>query len=105
VREADGLARSSRNAYLSPVERAKAAVLFHALCAGEIAAESAGRSLRRVQEAMAKVTAAEPDFSVDYATAVNDASFSEEDPLPKPARLIIAGCLGPVRLMDNLRID
>ena len=105
VREADGLAHSSRNAYLSPVERAKAVVLFRALCAGEIAAESAGRSLRHVQEAMAKVTAAEAGFSLDYATAVSDASFSEEDPLPKPARLIIAGCLGPVRLIDNLRID
>ncbi|MCX6601126.1 MAG: pantoate--beta-alanine ligase [bacterium] len=105
VREADGLALSSRNAYLSPVQRAKATVLFRALCAGKEAVESTAHSLRRVQEAMAQVTAAEPDFSLDYATAVSDASFSEEDPLPKPARLIIAGCLGPVRLMDNLRID
>ena len=105
VREADGLALSSRNAYLSPVQRAKATVLFRALCAGGKAVESTAHSLRRVQEAMAQVAAAEPDFSLDYATAVSEASFSEEDPLPKPARLIIAGCLGPVRLIDNLRID
>jgi len=105
VREADGLACSSRNAYLSPAQRAKATVLYRALCAGKKAAESTGRSLRQVQEAMAKVVAAEPDFSPDYATAVSDATFSEEAPLPSRARLIIAGRLGPVRLIDNLRID
>lgn len=105
VREADGLALSSRNAYLSPAQRAKATVLYRALCAGKKAAENTRRSLRQVQEAMAKVVAAEADFAPDYATAVSDATFSEEDPLPPRARLIIAGRLGPVRLIDNLRID
>jgi pantoate--beta-alanine ligase len=105
VREADGLACSSRNAYLSPVQRAKSTVLFRALGAGKEAMERSARSLRRVQEAMMQVMAAEPDFSPDYATAVSDATFSEEDPIPVRARLIIAGRLGPVRLIDNLRIE
>jgi pantoate--beta-alanine ligase len=104
VRETDGVACSSRNAYLSPGQRAKATVLYRALCEGKRAAETSGGSLRRVQEAMQNVISTEREFAVDYATCVSDDTFSERDPISPRGRLIIAGRLGAVRLIDNLRI-
>jgi pantoate--beta-alanine ligase len=105
VREADGLACSSRNTCLNPEQRRKATVLFRALRAGENVLRKGDRSLQHVQNVMADVASGEADFTPDYATAVSEETFVEEDPLPEKTRLIIAGRLGPVRLIDNLRVD
>jgi len=104
VRESDGLACSSRNAYLDSGQRAKATVLYRALRSGEELVRKGNRSLHQVQKAMMQVASAEKSFAPDYATAVNDETFAEDDPLPVRARLIIAGRLGSVRLIDNLRL-
>ena len=86
VRDADGLALSSRNARLSPEERGAATVLYRALLSAQGAARAqASHPGRR----MADVVAGEPLVTLDYAEVVGD-------------RLLIAARVGDVRLIDNL---
>ena len=102
VRESDGLAMSSRNAYLSPGERARAAQLFAVLTEFKAALES-GAS-RREAEAAAR-TAAESGFDgVDYIEARCAETLAElpEGPVDRPARALGAVRLGETRLIDNL---
>jgi pantoate--beta-alanine ligase len=89
VREPDGLAMSSRNAYLSADERAAATVLYRALQAG--AADVANAKAR-----MAEVFASEPLAELDYAEVV------ETD---TETRLLVAARLGRTRLIDNLGVS
>jgi pantoate--beta-alanine ligase len=85
VREADGLAMSSRNVYLSPDERRAAAVLHRALQAG-------AADLDKARDVMAAVVASEPLAHLDYAEVI------ETD---NEYRLLIAARLGTTRLIDN----
>ena len=102
LREGDGLALSSRNRYLKQAEREKATVLFRALEAGAKVFAEGERSLRAIRSAMDEVIDEVPEFEPDYFTAVEDQSFEERDPVSDRSRLIIAGKLGSVRLIDNL---
>lgn len=105
LREADGLAMSSRNRYLKQAERAQATVLYQALTAGVTAFRSGARSLEAVRDAMRDVLQKVPEFAADYFTVVDAETFEETDPVSENVRLIIAGKLGSVRLIDNLRSD
>jgi len=93
VREDDGLALSSRNAYLSPAERAAAPVLYRALLAGRGLVEQGVGDSAVLGAAMAEVVAAEPLVTLDYAEAVPGAGAT---------RLYIAARVGSTRLIDNL---
>lgn len=107
VREADGLAMSSRNVYLSPTERESATVINRALRAGA-AMISAGESDPRVVEAhMASVVAAEPAAELDYAVVVDPDSLVELDALVSgtTVRLLMVARVGTPRLLDNLAVD
>ncbi len=106
VREADGLAMSSRNARLSPAERAAATVLDRALRTGATAV-TAGRcdpayEPGHVAALMAAVVRAEPLVTLDYAEAVDAATFEALATLAGDVRLVIAARVGSVRLIDNL---
>ena len=103
VREADGLALSSRNVRLSPAERQAAGVLARALAAGRAALAAGSRSGRSVARAMRDVVAGEPLVGLDYAVVVDADSLEElaEVSDPRSARLLIAARVGPVRLIDN----
>ncbi len=90
VRDPDGLALSSRNAYLSPEERARALALPRALQAGLQAYRDTGDPVATTEE----VLAAEPNLSVDYV-AVAD--------LDGPT-LAAAVRVGATRLIDNVRL-
>ncbi|MGI8685883.1 MAG: pantoate--beta-alanine ligase [Acidimicrobiales bacterium] len=94
VREVDGLALSSRNAYLSPAERAAAPVLYQALVAGRDLVEQGVTDLTNVGAAMAGVVAAEPAARLDYAEAVPGGDGK--------VRLYVAAHIGTTRLIDNL---
>jgi pantoate--beta-alanine ligase len=103
VREADGLALSSRNVRLAAGERAAATVLSRALAAGRAAVDAGERSGAAVARAMRAVVATEPLVGLDYAVAVDAITLEETGDLGDPAavRLLIAGQVGPVRLIDN----
>ena len=103
VREAGGLALSSRNARLAPAERAAATVLSRALTAGRAAVEGGQRSTAALRAVMAAVVGTEPLVELDYAAVVDAVSLVEQDTLADPARtrLLVAARVGPVRLIDN----
>lgn len=99
VREPDGLAVSSRNAYLSAEERPAATVLFRALRAAASAPTADAAELRSL---MAGTVAAEPLARLDYAEVAEAHTLEPVDRLDGPARLLIAAWVGPTRLIDNL---
>jgi pantoate--beta-alanine ligase len=99
VREPDGLALSSRNAYLSADERAKATTLYSALSAG---AGVSARGPAAVLETAGAVLAEEPALRVEYLE-LRDPEL-RADPTTGPARLLVAARLGPTRLIDNVPV-
>jgi pantoate--beta-alanine ligase len=103
VREADGLALSSRNVRLSPEERRAAAVLPRALSAAQAAVSEGLCSGSTVAQVMRDEVALEPLVQLDYAAAVEADSLAEVDVVSDPfsVRLLIAAAVGPVRLIDN----
>jgi pantoate--beta-alanine ligase len=102
VREPDGLALSSRNAYLSPEERAAAPVLHRALQAGVAAIAAGERAAAAVRATMRATLGAEPLAAVDYADVVDAATLATVDPLRGEVRLLVAARFGRARLIDNL---
>jgi pantoate--beta-alanine ligase len=108
MREADGLAMSSRNAYLSGEDRNAARVLYKALQAGRMAFEvHPGEEPSVVTRTMTDTVLAEPRARLDYAEARDPNSFMSLETLRAPALLVIAAKVGPARLIDNflLRAD
>ena len=101
VREADGLALSSRNRFLKAGEREMASVLHRTLLEGKRLFDGGVKGLGDLRKAMRQTAATVPEFELDYATAVGEDDFVESDPLKDETRLIIAGKLGSVRLIDN----
>lgn len=104
VREVDGLARSSRNVYLTDDERAAAPVLHRALVAGRSAIEAGERDPGVVEVVMAEVLADEPLVAPDYVVAVDAQSLRRPEVLHGEVRLLVAARLGKPRLLDNLGI-
>jgi pantoate--beta-alanine ligase len=102
IRDVDGLALSSRNAYLAPGERRGATVLSRALVATQDAAQSGERDGFRLTASARAVLDLEPSFSTEYVALVDPTTLTAVDALgERPARLLIAGRLGKVRLIDN----
>ncbi|PKQ37954.1 MAG: pantoate--beta-alanine ligase [Actinobacteria bacterium HGW-Actinobacteria-1] len=104
VREPDGLALSSRNAYLSPDERRAATVLYRALRTAETLALGGEHDVALIAEAMRECVAEEPLATLDYAAVVDPATLVEPATLDRPARAIIAARLGATRLIDNMQL-
>ena len=105
VREPDGLALSSRNAYLSAEERKAATVLYRALDAarGELAAGV--RDALQLQGVLNRTISAERQARVDYAEVVDAESFEPVVRVSKPAYVLLAVFIGKTRLIDNLYIE
>lgn len=103
VREADGLALSSRNVYLSPAERRSAAVIYRALMAAADAYEAGEREPAALREAAHRVLATEPMATVEYV-AVNypESLRGVLMPTDGPLLLSLAVQIGKPRLLDNL---
>ncbi|MGV0644822.1 pantoate--beta-alanine ligase [Mycolicibacterium sp. XJ2546] len=100
VREADGLALSSRNRYLDPVQREQAGALSAALLAGRYAA---GEGMAAALDAAHAVLDEVPAIKVDYLQ-VRDPTLGPA-PTTGAGRMLIAGRLGDTRLLDNIAID
>jgi pantoate--beta-alanine ligase len=102
VREPDGLARSSRNAYLAPDERATARALSRALLAGARAGGSGAPAVRREARAVLDAT---PGIGVDYLALIDPRTLSEiDDAYAGPALLAVAARVGTTRLIDNTAV-
>jgi len=106
VREPDGLAMSSRNAYLSPEQRPAAAALFRALRAAEARYQAGERGAGALRAAMREALAAEPLLRPEYVSAADPLTLQELDAVgPHGALLSMAVRLGSVRLIDNLLLS
>ena len=99
VRDADGLALSSRNAYLSAAERAAAPELHRSLAAAAAAIAAGEPSGAAVAAARARLEAA--GFAVDYLELRDAGTLAEPDGATGPLRLFAAAWLGRTRLIDN----
>ncbi len=102
MREPNGLALSSRNAYLTPVERAGAPVLHRALQLGATAVRSGVTDPATVRAAVAAEVAVDPVVALDYVEIVDPATLDAVSAIDGPVRLLIAGRLGRTRLIDNV---
>jgi pantoate--beta-alanine ligase len=105
VREPDGLAMSSRNAYLSGEDRKAATVLSRALRAAENELAAGVRDSLELQRAMQKVLAAEPRARVDYAEIVDAETFEPLVRVSRRSYAVLAVHVGKARLIDNLLIE
>ncbi len=102
VREPDGLALSSRNRFLSPEERGRAARLFATLQAAARRLVQGAPAEPILEDARASLT--REGFAVDYVALVDGPSLSPLPAARPAARLIAAARLGSVRLIDNLAV-
>ena len=100
VREADGLAMSSRNRYLTPEEREQAGALSAALLAGVYAASGGAAA---VLDAARAVLDEVPAIEVDYLELRD--TWLRPAPVAGAARLLVAGRLGRTRLLDNIGVQ
>jgi len=105
VREPDGLALSSRNAYLNPREREAATVLHHALLAAKAELETGERDALQLQSVMAKVFASEPLARMDYAEIVSAETFEPVVRVGKSCYAVVAAWVGSTRLIDNFFVE
>jgi pantoate--beta-alanine ligase len=102
VREADGLAMSSRNAYLSPEQRQAAPVLHRALTAAQAAYEQGERNTNTLRQLMSSLVATEPLAKLDYISVADPHTLAELEIIEQGALLSGAIFLGKTRLIDNI---
>uniref|UniRef100_A0A7V4XR55 Pantothenate synthetase n=1 Tax=Acidobacterium capsulatum TaxID=33075 RepID=A0A7V4XR55_9BACT len=102
VREADGLAMSSRNRYLSVEERRQGLVLSRALRAMEARYAAGERDARRLLAAGAAVMAEEPAVRVDYLRVVDPETLVDVESVSGAALAAVAAYVGATRLIDNV---
>ena len=101
VREADGLAKSSRNTYLNAEERKAALVLSRAVKLGQEMAERGEKSAEAVTAAMTELIEKEPLARIDYVTAVDAVSIEPVTEMKPPVLVAMAVFIGKTRLIDN----
>jgi pantoate--beta-alanine ligase len=104
VREPDGLAMSSRNAYLSPAEREAALVLSRSLREAEALFTKGERDAERLRAAMRELIAREPLAQVDYVSVAGPESLRELDRVEQCALVSLAVRVGATRLIDNVTL-
>ncbi|OXN01348.1 pantoate--beta-alanine ligase [Bifidobacterium vansinderenii] len=101
IREADGLAKSSRNTYLNPEERAAAPILHKALEAGRALAKSGEKSADAIKAKVREVLATEPLADPEYVEVVDLENVHPVATLDQPVLVAIAVRIGKTRLIDN----
>jgi pantoate--beta-alanine ligase len=105
VREADGLAMSSRNIYLDADDRKAATVLYRALQAAQQELQNGTRDALHLQAAMRRALDAEPRARVDYAEIVDAETFQPVAHLGRASYALLAVKFGATRLLDNMLIE
>ena len=105
VREPDGLALSSRNAYLSTEERRASTLLHRALTAAKAELAAGTRDSLHLQTVVRKTLEAEPLAAVDYAEIVDADTFEPVTRVARPCYVVLAVFIGKTRLIDNLYLE
>ena len=101
VRESDGLAKSSRNAYLEPEQRKAAQVLYRALQAGKNAIDSEEKDSNKITDIIQEVIDSEPMAVTDYVSVVDGITMMPIDKISDGTLIAIAVYIGKTRLIDN----
>jgi len=102
IREPDGLAMSSRNAYLSPDQRRQALALSGALRAAAAAFKAGARDPHELVQAARRSLEGTPEVQVEYVEAVDARTLENVARIERPVVVAIAARLGPTRLIDNM---
>ena len=101
IREADGLAKSSRNTYLSPEERQAALVLSRAIKAGKAMDQLGEKDGEKVLDEMKRIISEEPLARIDYVEMVKWDTIEVHHRVDGPVLVAIAVFIGKTRLIDN----
>lgn len=104
IREEDGLAKSSRNTYLSAEERKAALILSKTIFMGQKMVEEGETDAVKLVEAMKKNIETEPLAKIDYVKAVDGLTMQQVTELKSPALVAMAVYIGKTRLIDNFMI-
>jgi pantoate--beta-alanine ligase len=102
VRESDGLAMSSRNAYLNPDQRKRALVLYRALMRVQTLADQGESNSARLKVAGEQVMAEESAIKLDYFEIVNRGTLDPVPDISGGALVAVAAYVGSTRLIDNI---
>jgi pantoate--beta-alanine ligase len=105
VREADGLAMSSRNVHLGEEDRKASTVLYRALRAVEAVVNGGLRDSLELQRVLRKVLECEPRARVDYAEIVDAETFEPVVRVARRSYVVLAVFFGRTRLIDNMLIE
>lgn len=105
VREPDGLAMSSRNAYLNPTDRQAATVLYRALRAVQSELHQGTHDALQLQSTMRRVLQQEPRAKIDYVEIVDAQTFEPLTHVTRSSYAVLAAKFGDTRLLDNLFIE
>ncbi len=102
VREKDGLAMSSRNAYLTPEQRQQALVLYRSIMRVQTAADRGERDAAKLREVGEQVIAEEPGARLDYFAVVDPETLDPVQDTRRGALVAVAAYVGATRLIDNI---
>ncbi|MDY3909116.1 MAG: pantoate--beta-alanine ligase [Eubacterium sp.] len=101
IREEDGLAKSSRNTYLSPEERKAAVILHKGLVKGEELVKNGEKNAAKVAKAIREVIESEPLAKIDYVEIVDFDNIQTVETIEGPVLAAVAVYIGKTRLIDN----
>lgn len=104
VREEDGLAKSSRNTYLSPEERKAAVILHKGLVKGEEMVRAGERDAGKIKKVICDIIESEPLAKIDYVDIVDFDNIQEKEVLEGSVLAAVAVYIGKTRLIDNFII-
>ena len=102
VREPDGLAMSSRNAYLNVEERKATPILYRALCLAEELCKKGEKDAEKIRQRMRALIGKEPLASIDYVSIADPETLEEMETVRTPALISLAVKMGRTRLIDNV---
>lgn len=105
IREEDGLAKSSRNTYLSAQERQAALVLSQAVALGEKLAADGETDAKKIVGEMIALIEKEPMARIDYVKAVDGLTMQQIDTVKRPMLIALAVYVGKTRLIDNFMLS
>ena len=105
ARESDGLAKSSRNSYLSCEERKSAAALYRSLCLAKKMIRAGGKSPQKIIRAMNHIISREPVIKIEYISIVNPETLEDAKKIKGKVLVALAARIKKTRLIDNMLIN